>query len=467
MRPPFPSPKLRWICYTGGFSAATDTARLSETVLDCAIFGRPLVKHSLSKLTLTFALASLSVQAADWPQFRGPERTAISTETGLLQEWPSQGPPLLWKVDDIGSGYGTVAVVGDRAYVVANSGMESEYVTALSVSDGSKIWSTELGPVGKPNQQPSYASARSTPTIVGDSLYALSSNGDLVSIQLATGEVLWRKSLTKDFGGQSGTWAYAESPLVDGDAVVVAPGGSSAAVIALNRTTGESIWKTSLLEGEPAGFASTIVAEAGGRKQYVSFLDEGIIGVDAANGDVLWRYGRTATGPANVPTPVADGDYIYSANARRFGGGLVRIDSSSTGLSAEEVYFTRAAPNTMGGQILLDGILYGTNKDGLVATNFLSGEVLWQSEGGAGSIQYADGQFYVHWNTGGVSLVSARPDSFAEKGRFMPAGAPARLETGRAKETWTYPVVANGKLYVRDLGTIWCYDVSASTSQTR
>lgn len=427
------------------------------------------MNRSITQLFLCFAAAALLAQAADWPQFRGPERTAISAETGLLQAWPSQGPQLLWKVDDVGNGYGTVAVIGDRAYVVANSGMDSEYVTALSVSDGSEIWSTELGPVGKPDQQPSYASARSTPTVVGDTLYAMSSNGDVAAIQLATGEILWKRSVTKEFGGQSGTWAYAESPLVDGDALIVAPGGREAAVLALNRNTGDSIWQASLLDGEAAGFASTVVAEAGGRKQYVSFLGEGIIGVDAASGDVLWRYGRTASGPANVPTPVVDGDYVYSANARRFGGGLVRINSSSSGLSAEEVYFTRSAPNTMGGQVLLDGKLYGTNKDGLVATDFLTGDVLWQSAGGAGSIQYADGRFYVHWNTGDVSLVSATPDAFEEQGRFTPAGAPGTggLDTGRAKETWTYPVVANGKLYIRDLGTIWCYDVSASSAQAQ
>ena len=119
------------------------------------------MKRSLTTLALTVAAGSLLVHAADWTQFRGPERKAISSETGLLQEWPSEGPQLLWKIDDIGHGYGTVAVVGDRAYVVANSGMDREYVTAISVSDGSKIWSTDLGPIGKPNQLPSYASARS------------------------------------------------------------------------------------------------------------------------------------------------------------------------------------------------------------------------------------------------------------------------------------------------------------------
>jgi outer membrane protein assembly factor BamB len=410
------------------------------------------------RLAALFACVALTASAEDWPQFRGPERTAISEETGLLKSWPEGGPKLLWRADDLGQGYGSVAVVGDRAYIVANRGMASEYVTAISVKDGSKIWSTEMGPVGKPNQEPPYASARSTPTVVGDVLYALSSNGDLVSIQTSTGEVLWRKSLLKDFAGQSGTWAYAESPLIDGDVLVVTPGGAEATLVALRRETGETIWKSQVPGGEPAAFASAIPTMAADRKQYVQFLNQGVVGVDAATGEFLWRFNGTASGPANPPTPIVDGDYVYSSNARRFGGALVRI--SDEGKKAEQVYFSRTSPNTMGGQVLLDGVLYGTNQEGLTAAEFTTGKLLWQSQGGPGSIQYADGHFYVHWESSEVSLVEATPEAFREKGRFTPPNPPS-VTNGQPKMTWTYPVAANGRLYIRDLGTLWCYDVSA------
>ncbi len=416
------------------------------------------MNHLLPRLAAVFAAAALTAAAGDWPQFRGPERTAISEETGLLRSWPADGPKMLWRADDLGHGYGSVAVVGDRAYIVANRGMGSEYVTALSVADGSHLWSTEMGPVGKPDQQPPYAAARSTPTVVGDVLYALSSNGDLVSIQTATGEILWRKSLLEDFAGQSGTWAYAESPLIDGDVLIVTPGGAEATIVALNRATGETIWKSAVPGGEPAAFASAIPTVAADRKQYVQFLDRGIVGVDANTGEFLWRFNGTASGPANPPTPIVDGDYVYSSNARRFGGALVRI--SDGGRKAEQVYFSRRSPNTMGGQVLLDGVLYGTNQDGLVATEFSSGKVLWQSEGGPGSIQYVDDHFYVHWESSEVSLVEATPETFREKGRFTPPNPPSATN-GQPKLTWTYPVAANGRLYIRDLGTLWCYDVSA------
>jgi outer membrane protein assembly factor BamB len=416
------------------------------------------MNYLLPRFVAVFVSVALTAAAADWPQFRGPQRTAISQETGLLQSWPAGGPKMLWRADDLGHGYGSVAVVGDRAYVVANRGMGSEYVTALSVADGSRIWSTEMGPVGKPDQEPPYASARSTPTVVGDVLYALSSNGDLVSIQTATGEILWRKNLLQDFAGQSGRWAYAESPLIDGDVLIVTPGGAEASIVALNRTTGETIWKSAVPGGEPAAFASAIPTMAAGRKQYVQFLDQGIVGVDATTGEFLWRFDGTASGPANPPTPIADGDYVYSSNARRFGGALVRI--SDGGTKAEQVYFSRTSPNTMGGQVLLDGVLYGTNQDGLTATEFSSGKVLWQSEGGPGSIQYVDAHFYVHWESSEVSLVEATPEAYREKGRFTPPNPP-QATNGQPKLTWTYPVAANGRLYIRDLGTLWCYDVSA------
>lgn len=413
---------------------------------------------SLPRLVAIVAAVAWTAAAADWPQFRGPQRTAISEETGLLRSWPAGGPKMLWRADDLGHGYGSIAVVGDRAYIVANRGMGSEYVTALSVADGSRIWSTVMGPVGKPDQEPPYASARSTPTVVGDVLYALSSNGDLVSIQTVTGEILWRKSLLEDFGGKSGRWAYAESPLVDGDILIVTPGGAEATIVALNRRTGETIWKSAVPGGEPAAFASAIPTLAANRKQYVQFLDQGIVGVDAKTGEFLWRFNGTASGPANPPTPIVNGDYVYSSNARRFGGALVRI--SDGGTKAEQVYFSRTSPNTMGGQVLLDGVLYGTNQDGLTATEFSSGKVLWQSEGGPGSVQYVDGHLYVHWESSEVSLVEATPEAYREKGRFTPPNPPSATN-GQPKLTWTYPVAANGRLYIRDLGTLWCYDVRA------
>ncbi|MGH9628695.1 MAG: PQQ-binding-like beta-propeller repeat protein [Bryobacteraceae bacterium] len=406
-------------------------------------------------------MCSLLAMAGDWPQWRGPERTGISQETGLLKQWPEQGPKLLWQVRDIGDGYATPAVAGRRLYLLSSRGMDDEFVQSLSIEDGKQIWSTRIGKVGNPDMEPPFPSARSTPTVDGDVLYALGSDGDLACLETATGKVLWQKSLRRDFDGKPGRWAYSESPLLDGDVLVVTPGGSEATLVALNKKTGAVIWKSAVPGGDAAAYSSAVAINAAGRKQYVQFLDKGVVGVDAKTGEFLWRYDRTSTGPANIPTPVAQDGYVYSANARRFGGGLVQLHATGEGVTAEEVYFERAVPNTLGGQVLLDGYLYGTNSEGLVSAEFKTGKIMWQAgSGGPGAVLYADGHLYVHGEDGDVALVEAIPESYREKGRFTPPDQPKRV---RSREmAWAYPVVANGRLYIRDLGTLWCYDVKAA-----
>jgi len=415
-----------------------------------------------SRLTfmVVLACASLALGGEDWPQFRGPQRNGVSQETGLLPEWPKQGPKLLWQLTDIGEGYGTPAVVGGRLYLMSNRGMDNEFVQALSVEDGKTIWTARLGNVGNPNQQPPYPMARSTPTVEGDRLYAQSSDGDLACIEAASGKVLWRKSLRRDFGGQPGTWAYAESPLIDGDVLVATPGGARATLVALNKKTGDVIWQSAVPGGEPAGYASASVIEAAGRKQYVQFLDKGVVGVDARTGQFLWRYGQTGGGPANIAMPVSRGDYVYSTNARRFGAGLVRLSPTGDGVSAGQVYFERDVPNTLGGQILLGDTIYGTNQEGPVAAEFATGKIRWRAEGaGPAAVFYAEGRLYFHGENGVVALAEVSPHRYLEKGRFTPPGQPKRKDS--KERAWTYPVVAAGRLYIRDLGTLWCYDVRA------
>ena len=401
--------------------------------------------------------STLVAGAADWPQWRGPRRDGFSQETGLLKEWPGEGPKLLWQLKDIGEGYGTPAVAGTRLYLLSNRGLDSESVQALSVKDGKQVWSTRLGKVGNPDQQPPYPMGRSTPTVEGDLLYALSSDGDLACLETASGKMRWQKSLRSEFGGVPGKWAYAESPLIDGDVLVATPGGSQATIVALNKRTGAVIWKSTVPGGDAAAYASAIVIEAAGRKQYVQFLDKGVVGVDAKTGTFLWRYDRTSGGPANIPTPVARDGYVYSANARRFGGGLVRLNATNDGVTASEIYFERDVPHTLGGQVLLGEYLYGTNAKGMVAAEFATGKIRWQADSiGPGAVLYADGRLYVHGENGDVALVEATPEAYREKGRFTP---PDRPKHSSREMAWAYPVVANGRLYIRDLGTLWCYDV--------
>jgi len=408
--------------------------------------------------------ADMAAPTSDWPQWRGPERNGISRETGLLKQWPTAGPKLLWQVNDIGDGFSTPAVVGTRIYVMSNRGMENEFVQALSTQDGKPIWTTRVGNVGNPNQNPPYPKARSTPTVDGDSIYALGSDGDLACLETGSGKIRWQKSLRQEFGGKPGEWAYAESPLVDGDVLVATPGGAQATIVALNKKTGALIWKSAVPDGDPAGYASAIVVQAAGRKQYVQFLSKGIVGVDAKTGEFLWRYKEVAKGPAQAFTPVARDEYVYGG-ALGMGGGLVRLKQNGASVPAEQVYFKRGLPNGFGGAVLVGDYLYGGEvTDHLLAVEFTTGKVMWTTENiGMASLAYAEGLLYVHDANGAVALVEATPDAFRERSRFTPPAPPQHKKEGDyAERAYAYPVIANGRLYIRDLGSLWAYDIKAS-----
>src|SRR6266850_1043200 len=285
--------------------------------------------RSLVCVVLSVALCA---NADDWPQWRGPQRDGISRETGLLKEWPKDGPKLKWQVNNVGSGYATPAVVGDRIYLLGNEGMVNEFVEALAVNDGGRLWSTRVGNVGNPKQDPHFPAARSTPTVEGGRLYALGSDGDLACLELKMGMIQWQKNLRRHFGGKHGNWAYSESPLVDGDVVVCTPGGTEAALVGLNTKTGAVLWKTALPKEEEAGYSSPVVVKVGGIKQYVNVLGKGLAGVDAKSGKLLWRYEKISSRyGANIPTPVAADGYVYSAGAGT-GGGLVKLTANGKGV---------------------------------------------------------------------------------------------------------------------------------------
>ena len=416
-------------------------------------------------LCLSLVAETSSASSADWPQWRGPERNGTSPEKGLLKQWPAGGPKLLWQVNDIGDGYSTPIVVGNRIYLMSNHGMENEFVAALSTQDGKVIWTTRVGNVGNPNQNPPYPKARSTPTVDGNFIYALGSDGDIACLELKTGKLRWSKNIRKEFGGTPGEWAYAESPLVDGDLVVVTPGGAEATMVALNKKTGALVWKSAVPGGDPAGYASAIVVQGGGRKQYVQLLTKGIVGVDAKTGKFLWRYTEAAKGPAQYFTPIARGEYVYGG-ALGVGGALVRLKADGSDVAAEQVYFTRGLPNGIGGAVLIGDYIYGTEAArGLVAAEFTTGKVMWKTpDFGWGSVAAADGHLYFHFITGEMVLVEATPEAFREKGRFAPPNQPKKKQVGQFPEgAFAYPVIANGRLYIRDLGTLWAYDIKAGS----
>jgi outer membrane protein assembly factor BamB len=377
----------------------------------------------------------------------------ISKETGLLKEWTKEGPRLLWKTTEVGAGYSTPVFVEGHIYLLGNRG-DQEFVFALDAKNGKQVWSTPIGKVGK-NFGPQYPGARSTPTVDGAVMYVLGSDGDLVCLEKTSGQARWKKSLRKDFGGVPGDWAYAESPLIDGEVLVCTPGGAKATLVALNKKDGEVIWRSAVPGGDKAGYASLIIAEAGGEKEYVQFVQRGVVGVDAKTGRFLWRYDKTKDIGANIPTPVFRAGYVYSCGSRS-GSGLVKLTPENGGVSAVPVYYTKTMMNSIGGAVLIGDHLYGTSNELLVCMEFATGKVKWEGRSvGKGAVCYADGHLYLRSEAGPVALVEATPQAYKEKGRFT--------QPDRSKiPAWPHPVVANGCLLLRDQELLLCYDVRDS-----
>jgi outer membrane protein assembly factor BamB len=395
--------------------------------------------------------------APEWPQFRGPKRDGISPDKNLLKEWPADGPKQVWKSEPIGIGFSSVSIAGDRIFTMGDE-KDSSYVYALDRNTGKRLWATK---VGKPGG--SYAGTRCTPTVDGNRLYAVGQFGDLVCLEAASGKELWRKDFTKDFKGSSGGWNYTESPLIDGDKLVCTPGGGKAgAIVALNKKSGDMIWESDF--GEKAGYASLVVAEVGGVRQYVQLLSQGVAAVSATDGKLLWRYGKEAkhfaNNTANIPNPVVMGDEIFVSAGYGRGGGLIKITGDGSSFKAEEVYFDKQLNNRHGGVVIVGDYAYGDtdNSGRLWCVEWKTGKLKWkkseQTKGsGAATIVYADGRLYVRYDNGYVALVEASPDGYKEKGLFKILNS--------TSQSWAHPVVSGGKLYLREKDTLWCYDVSA------
>lgn len=395
----------------------------------------------------------LTIGPTDWPCWRGPERTDVSRETGFLKQWPEGGPRLLWKATGLGGGYSTPSVAGGRVFVMGSRGDE-EWVMALDAGTGKVLWSTKVGAVGK-NEGPNYPGPRCTPAVEPDRLYTLGSDGDLVCADPDNGKVLWRRHLVKDFDGRRDTWAYCESPLIDGDRLICTPGGPTATLIALNKKDGSVIWKAVVPDYNFAGYASAIVAEAGGVKQYVQFLGPGVVGIAADDGRFLWRYGRNVGGQ-NCTTPIFhDGCIFTSASGTGTTGGdaLLRLVAHGRDVQAQEVYRVHHMKNHHGGVVRIGEYLYGTGGQALVCLDFKTGAVRWKERCvGKGSVTAADGHLYVRGEQGQIALVAISPDAYKEKGRFR---QPERSRFA----TFCHPVVSGGRLYLRDADMLFCYDI--------
>ncbi|MBK9315293.1 MAG: PQQ-like beta-propeller repeat protein [Acidobacteria bacterium] len=388
--------------------------------------------------------------AGDWPQWRGPDRTGVSQEKGLLKQWPASGPRKNWSISNLGEGYGSLAIQGDRIFVQGTN-RNASVVFSLNRADGKMVWSAALGPKvdeGRGN------GPRSTPTIDGDRIYVLTENGDLACLRGRDGSRVWSKNILREFGGDNPHWLISESPLIDGNRVIVSPGGKGAGIVALDKMTGKTVWTSSELNDE-AGYASCIIADVGGVKTIMNFTSRAAVGVRASDGKLMWRYDRAANNTANCTTPVYLNNKVFFSSAYGTGAALLDLTPQGGEVKAREVYFTRDMQNHHGGVVLVNGYIYGFSNSILTCIEFATGKKMWSDRSvGKGALTYADGMLFLMGENNLVGLAEATPSGYKEKGRFSIAD--------QGKPSWAHPVVAGGKLYIRNQGELAAYDVKAN-----
>lgn len=425
------------------------------------MFVRPL--HTLRAVCAGVLVMTASMAVAgDWPQWRGPGRDGKSAETGLLESWEKTPPKHLWTIEGMGEGYASPAISKGSLYVTGNI-PGGQGVVKVNLKDHTIAWSKVITQ-GPPKH--GYEGSRCTPSIDGELLYVITSNGAISCLKTSSGDEVWTHKFSEWGGRMQNDWGYSESPLIDGDLVLCTPGGEKAMIVALDKKTGKEVWKSEVPSfgdkgSDSAAYSSVVVSQGAGVKQYVAMVGRGVIGIRASDGKYLWGYNKVANGVANIPTPIVDGDYVFASSGYGTGSCLLKLSKDGDGVSAEEVYFLepKVFENHHGGLILSDGYIYAGakhNKGFPICVEMKTGDVKWggdirpAGEGSAG-VTMADGQIIYRYQNGVLALVRATPSGYELNGTFTPEF--------QDRESWAHPVVSDGKLYLREQNKLMCYDL--------
>ena len=387
-----------------------------------------------------------------WPQFRGPQRDNISCETGLLKQWPSGGPKLLWTAKDIGEGFSTVAVKDEFIYTTGNTS-KNTVITALDLN-GKVKWTAKNGPAYKRSKP----GTRSTPTINDSRLYHENADGDIVCLESDTGRKIWSLNILERFEGRNITWALAESLLIDGNNIICTPGGETVGVAALDKKAGHTVWTCEGIHDKP-GYSSPIVFEYQGLRQIVVLMAKSVVGINADTGRLLWRVQHVTPFDENINTPIFHDGCVFICS-RTTGSRLFRIKINGERVSVKEVWKSELLESQHGGIILVDGYLYGSSRSSVlgpwVCLDFKTGKRMYAEFGiGTGSLTYADGLIYALNQRSTVALVLSTPQTFQIVSQFS-------LPKGGKGPTWAHPVVCNGRLYIRHGNFLYCYEIKAN-----
>ena len=396
----------------------------------------------------TVDLAGRQAGPAEWFQWRGPNRDGISPETGLLQEWPKAGPPLVWRIGGVGNGSSSFSSSGGRLYTLgARAGIE--YVIALDRATGKKVWETQNG---RRYQNDRGDGPRSTPTVEGDRLYVLGGSGDLTCLESATGKKIWSINIVSKFGGVNPYWGYSESPLIVGARIHINTGGRRAGIVAIAKADGATLWQQ---HSDGAGYSSPVLMRTGNVNSVVYFTEDRALAIDPRDGRVLWSYNKANNGTANVATPIVRGTRVFVSSDYGTGGALLDVRAAGTTATANEIYFTREMRNHHASSVLVGDYLYGFSSSILTALRFEVGTLAWRDRSvGKGSLIFADNRLYLYSENGVVGLAEAAPEAYRERGRFT-------LSQQSGQPTWSHPIITSGLLVIRDQESVYAYNVRA------
>lgn len=408
---------------------------------------RPLA-FLLGSASLLFgvqATKTVEPKALDWNQFRGPLRNAHSFDTGLLKQWPSNGPPLAWKATGLGVGFSSVCHSGNRVFTMGEADNKC-FLIALSAADGKLLWKLPIGGPFTENQ--GGPGPRSTPATDGTLVFAMAPNGELACVRAADGRPVWQKNMSS-LGAQKPGFGFVESPFIDGNVLLVSPGGT---VVAMNKFNGGLFWKSKRLKGA-TDYSSLSVAEISRVRQYLVMTDKSVAGILAANGTLLWEVDYPGD-RAVVPTPVYANGVVFVSAGYGVGGKGVKVTVAGGQIRAEEAYLLREFQIHHGGMVQVGDHVYGLNDQGVArCAEIATGKTVWTERSvGKGSIAYADGHLVCRGENGTVAWIEASPAGYKEKGRFNP---PERS----ANKSWAHPVVSGKKLYLREQDVLFCYDL--------
>jgi outer membrane protein assembly factor BamB len=428
-------------------------------------------------LALCGLAAALSpLFGADWPGWRGPDRTGVSTEKGLLKTWPSEGPKLVWESDKAGLGYAGLAIAGGTVYTMGARG-DDEYILALD-DKGQQKWATKVGPIHDWKENSWSRGPNCTPTVDGDLVFGLSSKGELICVNKADGKPVWRLDLLDKLAGlvdpEGGDtesklgWGYSWSPLVDGNHLIIAPGGPKGLLAALNKKDGSVVWRSKAVT-DKCTYSSPLLATLGGVKQVLYLTQTGLVSVRASDGELLWQHRREKFADVVCPTPIVRGDMVYvSVGYGGSSGGSegLKVTAEGSKFTVKVVYTktgAQAIGNRQGGVVLVGDHVYGYNEDrSWACQEFTKGTLVWPKKTTrqrikAGGVLAADGRLYVLDEQGIAAMLDASPKGYKVLGQFkLPKASKQRKSRGGI---WTHPSLSDGKLYLRDQELVFCYQV--------